>query len=50
MPAFARPAYYPYGRGVSHGYGYPIYPTSYGTIAGGSLYAPLYNRPAFTCY
>jgi hypothetical protein len=41
---------------VSHGYrrvgyGYPAYPiSSYGTIAGGSLYAPLYNRPAFTCY
>lgn len=40
------PAYYPY----SHGYGfrsYRYYPVlASGTVAGGSVYAPLYNRPA----
>lgn len=52
------PAYYPYSHGVSHGYGfrsYGVYPvTSYGVVSGGSVYAPLYNRPfgvpAFGCY
>lgn len=44
------PAYYPYSHGVSHGYGfrsYGYYPLlASGTVAGGSVYAPLYNRPA----
>jgi hypothetical protein len=51
VAAFARPAYYPYSHGVSHGRGYGYIPSSgYGTVAGGSLYTPLYNRPACSCY
>lgn len=47
------PAYYPYRRGVSHGYGFRSYSypvASYGVVSGGSVYAPLYNRPAYSCY
>jgi hypothetical protein len=53
---YARPAYYPYSHGVSHGYrwagsAYPAYPvTSFGTVAGAGLSAPLYNRPGLPCY
>jgi hypothetical protein len=58
VPSFARPAYYPYTHSVSHGYGaigygygYGYYPSiGFGTVAGASLYAPLYNRPACLCY
>ena len=59
MPAFARPAYHPYGGGASYGYAAPsygaasfsYYPTSsLGVVSGGSLSAPLYNRPACVCY
>lgn len=52
------PAYYPYRHGVSHGRGFESYrsypPLAYGTVSGGSAYAPLYNRPAgipaYACY
>ncbi|MDF3060754.1 MAG: hypothetical protein K0S06_863 [Microvirga sp.] len=48
FPAQARLAY---DQPPEMDYGYPAYPIiSYGTIAGGSAYAPLYNRPAWTCY
>jgi hypothetical protein len=38
--------------GAGYGFnGYGSYPvTSYGTLSGGGLYAPLYNRPLDDCY
>jgi hypothetical protein len=48
----AGPAFHAVAPGyLSVDYHYPVYPmSSYGTVAGSNFYAPLYNRPACTCY